>query len=436
MKWKFQTAGRLLALLALSGALLAAPLPAQAAPGVLTGLTGTSPKLELELTEMELEITDDDPRPKGYLYTSGQSDYYFIVWMSSNSNVATVDGDGKVTGRNAGTAIITAISDHGERAACKVTVTRKNEEAARKKPTLDTTSLSLVLQYNDLHPTHQLQLTNSDHSFLYVYQWMSSNPEVATVSDKGLVTAQAAGTTTITATTADGTALSASCAVTVTTAVTSITLTPDYFEGQKGDSFDITAEVYPEDATDKSITWASSAPEVATVDANGHVEILEEGIANISATSNDGSAISGYCRVVATSDIILATSITVEPTDYEAVEGSEFTLTATVLPENVSFPEVLFTTNHSSIATVDNTGLVKIVGVGECEITAYTTDGTNLSAVCRVTGVSGVEEIIAPGTTADVYDTKGVLVARDADAATLRALPKGIYIVGGRKVVL
>ena len=39
MKWKFQTAGRLLALLALSGALLAAPLPAQAAPGVLTGLT-------------------------------------------------------------------------------------------------------------------------------------------------------------------------------------------------------------------------------------------------------------------------------------------------------------------------------------------------------------------------------------------------------------
>ena len=49
MKWKFQTAGRLLALLALSGALLAAPLPAQAAPGVLTGLTGTGSKLELEM---------------------------------------------------------------------------------------------------------------------------------------------------------------------------------------------------------------------------------------------------------------------------------------------------------------------------------------------------------------------------------------------------
>ena len=133
-----------------------------------------------------------------------------------------MDGDGKVTGRNAGTAIITAISDHGERAACKVTVTRKNEEAARKKPTLDTTSLSLVLQYNDLHPTHQLQLTNSDHSFLYVYQWMSSNPEVATVSDKGLVTAQAAGTTTITAMVSNGQALR--CSVTVTSDIGKVTL--------------------------------------------------------------------------------------------------------------------------------------------------------------------------------------------------------------------
>ena len=79
-----------------------------------------------------------------------------------------------------------------------------------------------MLQYNDLHPTHQLQLTNSDHSFLYVYQWMSSNPEVATVSDKGLVTAQAAGTTTITAMVSNGQALR--CSVTVTSDIGKVTL--------------------------------------------------------------------------------------------------------------------------------------------------------------------------------------------------------------------
>lgn len=90
---------RLAAALVLSGLLLAAPA-AQAAPSFL----GQSSNFELEVSEMELEITADDPRPKAYLYTGGQSDYYFIVWMSSNPTVATVDGDGRVTGRSAGEA--------------------------------------------------------------------------------------------------------------------------------------------------------------------------------------------------------------------------------------------------------------------------------------------------------------------------------------------
>ena len=317
MKWKFQTAGRLLALLALSGALLAAPLPAQAAPGVLTGLTGTGSRLELELTEMELEITDDDPRPKGYLYTSGQSDYYFIVWMSSNPTVATVDGDGRVTGRSAGEATITAMTaeDYPElpdvesekgipvpqrelremisgtifsaSAACKVTVTRKNEEAARKKPTLDTTSLSLVLQYNDLHPTHQLQLTNSDHSFLYVYQWMSSNPEVATVSDKGLVTAQAAGTTTITAMVSNGQALR--CSVTVTSDIGKVTLNKsDLLLRTVGTQERLTATVAVEGGGSVPITWVSSNPGVVTVDADGVVPAIADGEAKVTALSPAG----------------------------------------------------------------------------------------------------------------------------------------------------
>ena len=273
---------RLAAAFVLSGLLLAAPA-AQAAPALL----GASANFELEVNEMELEITADDPRPKAYLYTGGQSDYYFIVWMSSNSNVATVDGDGKVTGRNAGTAIITAISDHGERAACKVTVTRKNEEAARKKPTLDTTSLSLVLQYNDLHPAHQLQLTNSDHSFLYVYQWMSSNPEVATVDPEGLVTAQKPGTTTVTALATNGQALR--CAVTVNSDVGKVTLNKrDLLLRTVGSKEALTASVAVEDGVNVPITWVSSNPGVATVDASGVVTAVADGEAKITALSPDG----------------------------------------------------------------------------------------------------------------------------------------------------
>ena len=208
---------RLAAAVVLSGLLLAAPA-AQAAPALL----GASANFELEVNEMELEITADDPRPKAYLYTGGQSDYYFIVWMSSNPTVASVDGDGRVTGRSAGEATITAITDRGECAACKVTVRKESGNAASKKPALDHTTLNLVIQYNNAHPSQKLQLINTSGSFVYAYQWMSSNPEVATVDPEGLVTAQKPGTTTITALATNGQALR--CAVTVNSDVGKVTL--------------------------------------------------------------------------------------------------------------------------------------------------------------------------------------------------------------------
>lgn len=289
MKQIFRYAGRLLALLTLSGALLAAPLTAQAASGSLrSSLTNrSSSRLELEMTEMELEITDDDPRPKGYLYTSGQSDYYFIVWMSSNSNVATVDGDGKVTGRSAGTAIITAISDRGSRAACKVTVTRQSEEDRVRKPALDMTALNLVQKFNDRNPTHQLSLTNSDRSFLYVYQWMSSDPEVAAVSDKGLVTAQKPGNATITALVSNGQALR--CSVTVTSEIGKVTLNKnDLLLRTAGAQEKLSATVAVESGGSVPITWVSSNPGVATVDTDGVVTAVADGEAKITALSPAG----------------------------------------------------------------------------------------------------------------------------------------------------
>ena len=233
MRHTMQKTGRLLAALALSGVLLASGLMAQAAPAPQPGSKG----LELEVTEMDLEITEEDPRPRAYLYTGSGSDYYFIVWMSSNPTVATVDGDGKVTGRSAGTATITAISDRGDRAACKVTVTKEGAGGEAKKPALDQSSLSFALKYDDLHPTKQLKLINNDHSFIYVYQWLSSNPEVATVDENGLVTAQGTGGATITALASNGQAVR--CTVTVTSDIGRVTLNKNdlLFKTVRKDSF-------------------------------------------------------------------------------------------------------------------------------------------------------------------------------------------------------
>lgn len=273
---------RLAAAVVLSGLLLAAPA-AQAAPALL----GASANFELEVNEMELEITADDPRPKAYLYTGGQSDYYFIVWMSSNPTVASVDGDGRVTGRSAGEATITAITDRGECAACKVVVRKESGNAASKKPALDHTTLNLVIQYNNAHPSQKLQLINTSGSFVYAYQWMSSNPEVATVDPEGLVTAQKPGTTTITALATNGQALR--CAVTVNSDVGKVTLNKrDLLLRTVGSKEALTASVAVEDGTNVPITWVSSNPGVATVDASGVVTAVADGEAKITALSPDG----------------------------------------------------------------------------------------------------------------------------------------------------
>lgn len=263
---------RLAAAFVLSGLLLAAPA-AQAAPALL----GASANFELEVNEMELEITADDPRPKAYLYTGGQSDYYFIVWMSSNPTVAAVDGDGRVTGRSAGEATITAITDRGECAACKVTVRKESGNAASKKPALDHTTLNLVIQYNNAHPSQKLQLINTSGSFVYAYQWMSSNPEVATVDPEGLVTALAT----------NGQALR--CAVTVNSDVGKVTLNKrDLLLRTVGSKEALTASVAVEDGVNVPITWVSSNPGVATVDASGVVTAVADGEAKITALSPDG----------------------------------------------------------------------------------------------------------------------------------------------------
>ena len=275
--------GRALCALLLGAALTLSPLAAQAAPRA----ENRSAKLALEVTEMELEITADDPRPKAYLYTGGQSDYYFIVWMSSNPTVATVDGDGRVTGRSAGEATITAITDRGECAACKVTVRKESGNAASKKPALDHTTLNLVIQYNNAHPSQKLQLINTSGSFVYAYQWMSSNPEVATVDSEGLVTAQKPGTTTVTALATNGQALR--CAVTVNSDVGKVILNKrDLLLRTVGSKEALTASVAVEDGVNVPITWVSSNPGVATVDASGVVTAVADGEAKITALSPDG----------------------------------------------------------------------------------------------------------------------------------------------------
>ena len=132
--------------------------------------------------------------------------------------------------------------------------------------------------------------------------WTSSDTQVATVTD-GTVKAVKPGTATITAT-ADG--KQGTCAVTVTAKgipVSGVKLDVTTASISVEESFSLTATVEPEDATDKSVSWSSSAPDVATVDQEGTVTGVEAGVAVIMVTTTDG-ALTASCEVTVTPKVI------------------------------------------------------------------------------------------------------------------------------------
>lgn len=118
--------------------------------------------------------------------------------------------------------------------------------------------------------------------------WSSSDEDIATVSSTGEVTAVAEGTATITVTTVEG-GFTATCEVTVLppVKVTGVSLNKAELTLETGQSSKLTATVTPDDAADKSVTWSSSAEDVATVDG-GTVTAISEGTATITATTVDG----------------------------------------------------------------------------------------------------------------------------------------------------
>ena len=146
----------------------------------------------------------------------------------------------------------------------------------------------------------------------------------------------------------------------------------------------------------------------------------------------------------------LVVSIEVTPNSVEAEENSEVQLSVDILPENATYKSVEWSSSNTDIATVNANGLVKIYKEGNVVITATTTDGTNLSATCRINvysgidGVNGDEVIVATigdnvvvknaklGSNVIVYAADGRIisseVATDGDVV-IEALAKGIYVV-------
>ena len=163
--------------------------------------------------------------------------------------------------------------------------------------------------------------------------------------------------------------------------VTGISLNKEDLPLDKGEEGTLTATVYPENATDRTVTWSSSNEKIATVTSNGKVKGITAGSAIVTAKTNDGgytATCNIWVRPTFVSDIILNSS------SLKMTKGNTYKLTATVLPNDADNRNIIWDSPDKNVATVTQNGTITAVGKGTTLVTCVALDGSATYAACTV----------------------------------------------------
>lgn len=226
--------------------------------------------------------------------------------------------------------------------------------------------------------------------------WTSSDDKIATVSPTGVVTGVKAGDAEITLTVGE---CSKSCMVHVVDdliSVNGMSLDRSSLALDKGGEYTLTAALDPANATDKGVSWSSSDPAVASVDAEGKVTAVADGTAVITAVTNDGD-FKAECSVSVRTPV---KDIKISKTSLDMYVGKVETLTAEISPSDATNKNVVWTSSDSDIASVAD-GIVTAKKAGTATITVTTDDG-GLYAQCAVTVTVPVDGITLNRTSAEI----------------------------------
>lgn len=324
-----------------------------------------------------------------------------VSWQSSNEAIATVDVNGNVTAVSVGKALITAETSNGLTATCEVTVYEHTTGVTMD----ETAEINIGEQLQLIANT--LPLETSDG----LVTWSSSNKDIVTVTEDGIITGIKQGSCAITATSVDG-GFTATCQVKVLQPITAIQLDRHDATINVGNSIQIDAEILPTNADNKEVIWTSSDEEVATVSKEGIVIGKKAGTATIAVTAAENEDIKDECEVTVLQPV---TGITLDRNELTFANIGETTqLTATVLPEDASNKEVRWSSSKENVCTVSSNGTIIALDNGVSVVMATTVDG-GFVAVCTVTvdtttGI-GVTEIAEKDNIEAYYTINGLRLA-------------------------
>ena len=319
--------------------------------------------ISLDYTENVLEVGDS--LKLNATVSPKNSNNKEIVWsVYSGKNYISVTQEGVVSANKIGSGKIRArVENTGLVATCSIQVVEK---------IIHVTSISLSTSSSSVEVNKTLALSPTitpSNATNKAVKWASSNEDVATV-DNGVVKGLAKGSSTISATTVDG-SYKASVAVNVVTVdVTGISFSSSTKSVELNKTLTLSPTISPSNATNKDVTWSTSDSSIAKVD-NGTVRGLAKGTATITATTVDGGYKASIDVTVYTNAV---TGISFASSTATVTEDNTLTLSPTIKPSNATIKDVTWSTSNSNIATVDN-GEVTAKKAGTVKITATTVDG-------------------------------------------------------------
>ena len=313
-------------------------------------------------------------------------------WSSSDSAVATVDTLGLVSALSQGEAIISAASG-GATGHMELVVLAPVPTAIDVTPA--TVALAALGDTVRLVAEVRDQLGSViEHAMI---SWSGLDETVVTVDSVGLVTAVGEGMTSVTATSGES---SGTAEVSVIQVAGSVTLSPAADTLAPGDTLRLAADAFDangHEIEEAEFSWSSSDPEVARVDTLGFVTAVSPGDAAIVATS--GSA-TGRMTILVVAPAPTVINVTPDTLEFAAL-GDTVRLAAEVLDmlgRVVESAAVSWSGGDETVATVDQSGLVKAVGEGTTYVTA-SSGAASEAAVILVTQIAS-SVAVAPATAA------------------------------------
>lgn len=249
---------------------------------------------------------------------------------------------------------------------------------------LNTNKLALTRYGTDVKEKLTATVTPNETTNKNV-KWTSSNNKIATVDENGYVTAKGKGIARITATTTDGSNLSATCTVTVNQMVTMIVNTMNINRGSKNVNRKLPVMV-GNNATNKTLNYRSGNSKVVSVNAKGQITAKKKGTATVSVKTTDGTNIVVYYRVTV-KQLVTSVKLNKKAISLKAkgkAKQKTYTLKATVT-KGANNKKVKWTTSNKKVAVVNSKGKVTAKKKGTCYISVTSTDGSRKSAKCKVT---------------------------------------------------